>query len=304
MQNTHKAGYAAIVGRPNVGKSTLLNYFLGQKIAAVSPRPQTTRRKQLGILTLEDAQVIFVDTPGLHTPHHKLGEYMNEEAADALDDADVIVWMVEANVMPTEEDILIGQRLAEKRQLPATLLALNKADLLDPNVDRLPLHQTAYQSLLPQAAPYLVSAEKGQGCPELLQAILAHLPDGEPFYDEEEITDFYERDIAAELIREAALVHLREEVPHGIAVRVDEFTERGETGAHIHATLFVEKESHKGIVIGQGGEMLKKIGMSARQEIEKMSGRKVFLELRVKVNKNWRSSVDALRGMGYSHKEE
>ncbi len=304
MQNTHKAGYAAIVGRPNVGKSTLLNYFLGQKIAAVSPRPQTTRRKQLGILTLEDAQVIFVDTPGLHNPHHKLGEYMNEEAADALDDADVIIWMVEANVMPTEEDILIGQRLAEKRQLPATLLALNKADLLDPNVDRLPLHQTAYQSLLPQAAPFLVSAEKGQGCPELLQAILAHLPDGEPFYDEEEITDFYERDIAAELIREAALVHLREEVPHGIAVRVDEFTERGETGAHIHATLFVERESHKGIVIGQGGEMLKKIGMAARQEIEKMSGRKVFLELRVKVNKNWRSNVDALRGMGYSHKEE
>jgi GTPase len=304
MENAHKAGYAAIVGRPNVGKSTLLNYFLGQKVAAVSPRPQTTRRKQLGILTLEDAQVIFVDTPGLHTPHHKLGEYMNEEAASALDDADVIVWMVEVNVMPTEEDLLIGQRLAEKRQLPPTLLALNKDDLLDAEGNRLSLHLAAYQSLMPQALPYLLSATKGQGCPELLQAILAHLPDGEPFYSEEEITDFYERDIAAELIREAALLHLREEVPHGIAVRVDEFTERGETGAHIHATLFVEKESHKGIVIGQGGEMLKKIGMAARQEIEKMSGRKVFLELRVKVNKNWRSSVDALRLMGYSHKEE
>jgi GTPase len=304
MQNAHKAGYAAIVGRPNVGKSTLLNYFLGQKVAAVSPRPQTTRRKQLGILTLENAQVIFVDTPGLHTPHHKLGEYMNEEAATALDDADVIVWMVEVNVMPTEEDILIGQRMAEKRQLPPTLLALNKDDLLVAEGNRLSLHLAAYQSLLPQALPYLLSAEKGQGCPELLQAILAHLPDGEPFYSEEEITDFYERDIAAELIREAALLHLREEVPHGIAVRVDEFTERGETGAHIHATLFVEKESHKGIVIGQGGEMLKKIGMAARQEIEKMSGRKVFLELRVKVNKNWRSNMDALRLMGYSHKED
>jgi GTP-binding protein Era len=302
MQNAHKAGYAAIVGRPNVGKSTLLNYFLGQKIAAVSPRPQTTRRKQLGILTLENAQVIFVDTPGLHKPHHKLGEYMNEEASSALDDADVIVWMVEVNVLPTEEDILIGQRLAEKRQLPPTLLALNKADLLQD--DRLSEHQAAYQSLLPQAVPYLVSAAKGQGCPELLLAILSHLPDGDPFYSEEEITDFYEREIAAELIREAALLHLREEVPHGIAVRIDEFTERGETGAHIHATLFVEKESHKGIVIGQGGEMLKKIGIEARQEIEKMSGRKVFLELRVKVNKNWRSNVDALRLMGYSHKQE
>jgi GTPase len=304
MENAHKAGYAAIVGRPNVGKSTLLNYFLGQKVAAVSPRPQTTRRTQLGILTIENAQVIFVDTPGLHSPHHKLGEFMNEEAAGALDDADVIVWMVEANVMPTEEDILIGQRLAEKRKLPPTLLALNKADLLQPEVDRLSLHQAAYQSLLPQATPYLISASKGQGCPELLLAILAYLPEGESFYSEEEITDFYERDIAAELIREAALLHLREEVPHGIAVRVDEFTERGESGAHIHATLFVEKESHKGIVIGQGGEMLKKIGTAARQEIEKMSGRKVFLELRVKVNKNWRSSVDALRLMGYSHKEE
>ena len=304
MENIHKAGYAAIVGRPNVGKSTLLNYFLGQKVAAVSPRPQTTRRKQLGILTLENAQVIFVDTPGLHTPHHKLGEYMNEEAATSLDDADVIVWMVEVNVMPTEEDLLIGQRLAEKRQLAPTLLALNKDDLLDAEGNRLSLHLAAYQSLLPQAQPYLLSAAKGQGCSELLQAILAHLPDGEPFYNEEEITDFYERDIAAELIREAALLHLREEVPHGIAVRVDEFTERGDTGAHIHATLFVEKESHKGIVIGQGGEMLKKIGMAARQEIEKMSGRKVFLELRVKVNKNWRSNVDALRLMGYSHKEE
>jgi GTPase len=301
LPTPYKAGYAAIIGRPNVGKSTLLNYFLGQKVAAVSPRPQTTRRKQLGILTLETAQLIFIDTPGLHKPHHKLGDYMNEEALAALDDADVIVWLVEINNLPTEEDALIAQRLAEKRQLPPVLLALNKADLLSP--DRLPEHQAAYQSLLPQAVPYLVSAAKGQGCPELLLAILAHLPEGEAFYSEDDITDFYERDIAAELIREAALLHLREEVPHGIAVRIDEFTERGETGARIHATLFVEKESHKGIVIGQGGEMLKKIGTEARLEIEKMSGRKVFLELRVKVNKNWRTSPDALRGMGYSHEE-
>ncbi|MGD0004719.1 MAG: GTPase Era [Anaerolineaceae bacterium] len=302
MPINYKAGYAAIVGRPNVGKSTLLNFFLGQKVAAVSPRPQTTRRKQLGILTLENAQVIFVDTPGLHKPHHKLGEFMNEEASGALDDADVIVWMVEVNEMPNEEDILIGQRLAVKSELPPTLLALNKADLL--REERLPEHQAAYQSLLPKAVPYLVSAVKGQGCSELLQAILLHLPEGQPFFSEEEITDFYERDIAAELVREAALIHLREEVPHGIAVRIDEFTERGEVGAHILATLFVEKESHKGIVIGQGGEMLKKIGTAARQEIEKMSGRKVFLELRVKVNKNWRNDVDALRLMGYSHKED
>ncbi len=305
MPDPFKAGYVAIAGRPNVGKSTLLNYFLGQKVAAVSPRPQTTRRKQLGILTLPDAQIIFIDSPGLHQPRTKLGDFMNEEALNALEEADVIVWMVEANVQPTEEDGLIARRLSDsdrRSQTAPILLALNKADML--SQDRIPEQQAAYTALLPRAIPFLISAAKGQGCTELLGAILKRLPAGEPFYSEEDVTDFYERDIAAELIREAALLHLHEEVPHGIAVRIDEYTERGENGARIHATLFVEKESHKGIVIGQGGEMLKRIGTQARQEIEKMSGRKIFLELRVKVNKNWRSSGDALRGMGYSHQEE
>ena len=292
-----KSGFVAVVGRPNVGKSTLVNALLGQKIAAVSPRPQTTRRKQLGILTLEHAQVVFVDTPGLHVAHHKLGEYMNEEAAATLDDADVILWLVDISGLPTEEDSLIARRLATLKEMPTTLLLLNKTDLLP--TDRISEYQAAYQTLLPGGLPFLISAATGQGCPELLHAILNSLPEGQAYYSKDEITDFFERDIAADLIREAALLHLRDEVPHGIAVRIDEFTERGESGAHISATLFVEKESHKGIVIGQGGSMLKLIGTTARKEIEGMSGRKVYLELRVKVNKNWRNNPEALRLMGY-----
>jgi GTP-binding protein Era len=297
-----KSGFVAIVGRPNVGKSTLVNTFLGQKVAAVSPRPQTTRRRQLGILTLETVQIVFMDTPGLHKPHHKLGDYMNDEAAATLEDADVIVWLVDASEMPTEEDELIAKRLNSLSNRPPTLLGLNKIDLTP--TDQVPEFQIAFQSLLPQADVYRLSAAKGQGCPELLQAVQNLLPESQPFYSEDEITDFFERDITSEFIREAALIHLRDEVPHGIAVRIDEFIERGETGARISATLFVERESHKGIVIGQGGEMLKKIGTTARQEIEAMSGRKVFLELRVKVDKNWRNNLDSLRLMGYSRKED
>jgi GTP-binding protein Era len=295
--NPKKAGYVAVIGRPNVGKSTLMNALLGQKIAAVSPRAQTTRRRQIGILSLEDAQVIFLDTPGMHIPRHKLGIYMNEEAAEALNDADVIVWMVEANQPPTEEDLLIASRLKAHSPLQPTCLAINKIDLIAE--DQLPERQAAYQDLLPQARPYPISAATGKGQAELLQAIISDLPAGEPFYEEEQVTDFYERDIAAELIRESALTYLREEVPHSIAVRVDEYKERGDKGAYIAATLFVEKESQKGIVIGQGGGMLKKIGTNARQEIENMSGRKVYLELRAKVNKNWRDNPDALRNLGY-----
>jgi GTPase len=297
-----KVGFVTLIGRPNVGKSTLMNALMGQKIAAVSPRPQTTRQRQLGILTFEQAQIIFVDTPGMHIAKHKLGEYMNEVAAMTLSDADVIIWMVDGSVMPTEEDEIIAGKIKDLREAPPVLVALNKIDQIPSN--QVPEYQLAYQSLLPDAEVIPLSAATGYQRNQLMDRLVELLPEGEPFYDEDQVTDLYERDIAADLVREAALVHLREEVPHGIAVRVDEFTERGEDGAYIAATMFVERESHKGIVIGKGGEMLKRIGSTARKEIEAMSGRKVFLELRVKVNKNWRTNADALRLLGYFSDKE
>lgn len=293
-----RAGYGALVGRPNVGKSTLMNALLGQKVAAVSPRPQTTRLRQLGILTLDNAQVIFMDTPGMHLPVHKLGEYMNQVAEDSLRDADVILWLVDASAPPTEEDRRVAARLMALKHQPPILLVLNKIDVVNAGV--LAEREGLFQALLPQGKSITVSAVTGQNCEVLLQQILALLPEGAPFFSEDQVTDFYERDIAAELIREAALNHLRDEIPHGMAVRIDEFTERSNGSAYIHATLLVERETHKGIVIGKNGEMLKKIGSTARGEIESMSGRKVFLELKVKVNANWRNRPDALRWLGYT----
>lgn len=284
------------MGRPNVGKSTLVNALLGQKIAAVSPRPQTTRKHQLGILSIENAQIVFVDTPGVHRPRHKLGERMNEEAQDALEHSELVLFLVDASQPPADEDRLLASRILSQRYAARTMLVLNKIDLL---ASHLPEggseHQALYQALLPQADVFAISATRGDNLEVLLAAMLERLPEGEPLFPEEQVTDMYERDIAAELIREAALMLLREEVPHGIAVRVDEFTERGESGAYIYATVIVERESHKPIVIGQGGSMLKKIGSAARKEIETMSGRKIFLELRVKVLKNWREDERSVR---------
>lgn len=295
---TFRCGYAALVGRPNVGKSTLINKLLGQKIAAVSRKPQTTRMNQLGIFTTESAQIIFVDTPGMHLPHNKLGKGMNVVANEALVEADVVLWLVDASQPPHDEDQLITARLADLRELPAVFQVLNKVDLV--NQDMLAQRRKEYAALFPNVTQLTVSALTEKGITEMLEAVTAELPVGEPFYPLEQITDHYERDIAADLIREAALEHLHEEVPYALAVRVDEYKEREENGAYIAATLFVERESQKGIVIGRGAEMLKQIGRTARAAIEKMSGRKVYLDLRVKVSKNWRSNPNFLRQMGYS----
>jgi GTP-binding protein Era len=293
----YKSGFVAVMGRPNVGKSTLINSIIGQKIAAVSPRPQTTRKRQLGILTLETGQIIFIDTPGVHEARHKLGEYMNQEAADTLRESDLILWVVDASEPPHPDETLLAEMLHNISQLPPTILALNKIDRVsrssgDQNFD-------AYLELAARAQLITVSATRGDNIPELVNMILALLSPGDPFFPEDQITDIYEREAAADLIREAALRILRDEVPHGIAIRIDQFTERDDHGAYIEATIFVEKESHKGIVIGKGGKMLKKIGSLARQEIEEMSGRKVFLRLRVKVRKNWRNNESILRRFGY-----
>ncbi len=292
-----KSGFVAVMGRPNVGKSTLINSIIGQKIAAVSPRPQTTRKRQMGILTLETGQIIFVDTPGVHTARHKLGEYMNQEAADTLRESDLILWVVDTSEPPHPDETLIAEMLHNISQLPPIILALNKIDRVSRSSGD--LNFDAYLELAAQAQPITVSATRGDNIPELVNMILDLLSPGDPFFPEDQITDIYEREAAADLIREAALRILRDEVPHGIAIRIDQFTERDDHGAYIEATIFVEKESHKGIVIGKGGKMLKKIGSLARQEIEEMSGRKVFLRLRVKVRKNWRNNESILRRFGY-----
>ena len=292
-----RSGYVAIVGRPNVGKSTLINTLLEQKIAAVSSKPQTTRRRQLGILTVPEAQIIFVDTPGLHVPQHKLGDYMNQEAMEGLTDADMVLWLIDASLPLTNEDRLIADRLNAIKNLPNVLIVLSKSDLITEDV--LLERKKAALDLFPAEDMLTISSVTGIGLPELMKKVLGVLPFGEAYYDEDVVTDYYERDIAAELIRESVLFFVRDEVPHCIAVRIDGYKEREEDKASIEATIFVERDSQKGILIGQGGEMIKKIGIRARQEIESMSGRNVFLDLRVKVNKNWRNSADALQLLGY-----
>jgi len=296
--NGYKSGFVAVMGRPNVGKSTLMNALLGQRIAAVSSKPQTTRTQQLGILTLEKAQIIFIDTPGLHHPYHKLGEYMNIDAKKALEDSDLGLFIVDGSTFPPhEEDHLLVDLLNDIPGRTRMIIALNKLDRIARN--ELEERVNVYQQLLPQAEIVPISAARGDNLPQLKTAIIAQLPEFPPFFDSEQITDLSERDIAADLIRAAAMLCLQDELPHVIAIRIDTYEERGEKGGYIEATIFVERESQKGILIGYKGKMIKRIGSMARKDIEDMSGRKVFLSLRVKVRPNWRNDENALRLFGF-----
>lgn len=296
--NDFRTGFIAIIGRPNVGKSTLVNVLLKQKIAAVSPKPQTTRKRQLGILTGEKYQLVFVDTPGIHKARHKLGEFLNREAEEALEGMDVILWLVDGSARPNEEDTQIGLVLNKLPRRMSLVLAANKMDSV--SAEALSRNLETYQASVRKDAKVIsISAAQNQNLNELIELLVSLSPFRAPEFDEEQVTDSYERDIAADLIREACLHKLREEVPHGVGVRIDEFKERENGMLYIGATIFVERESQKGIVIGEGGQMMKAIGSAARKEIEGMGGRPVFLELRVKVLKDWRNDENALQRLGY-----
>ena len=295
-KNNFHSGFICVVGRPNVGKSSLINLLIGQKIAAESPRPQTTQRVQLGILSDDECQMIFMDTPGIHKPLSKLGEAMNEAAINTISDSDCVLWIVDISVKPNKEDEIAVERIKEGSPQEKVIMVLNKCDLVNPN--QLAENENFYKKLLPDARRMAVSCRSGQGLPELLSELKSRLPEGPEYYDPDQITDLYEREIAVDLIRESLLKNLDDEIPHSIAVRIEEYKDRSETNSYINATLLLDRESHKGIVIGKNGEMIKKIGQDARREIEKLTDRKIYLELRVKVMKGWRDNEGLLRQMG------
>jgi GTP-binding protein Era len=290
---TFRTGFVALVGRPNVGKSTLLNRFAGQKIAAVSSKPQTTRHAIRGVVTHEKAQIVFVDTPGIHKPLHALGELLVKQAQAALEGVDVVVFMVDANEKPGPGDRHVAE-LIKASGKPA-ILVLNKIDRRKFKLE----DQRAYLDLGPWHDYLGISAQRGNNCQKLLRILERLLPEGEALFPEDDITDQTVRQIAGELIREQVIRQTEEEVPHAVAVLVEEWKAREDGLTDIRATLFVERQSQRGILIGEKGAKLREIGTKARAEIEKLVGCQVFLELWVKVLPNWRKQQTQLRRLGY-----
>ena len=295
-----KSGFVALIGRPNVGKSTLMNHIIGQKIAITSNKPQTTRNKIQTVYTDERGQIIFLDTPGIHKAKNKLGEYMVNVAERTLKDVDVILWLVEASdyIGAGEQHIL--EVLSEIKK--PVILAINKMDALK-NQDEVLLIMEKFSKLRDFTEIVPVSALKGVNTGELLKVIYQYLPEGPLYYDEDTVTDQPMRQIAAELIREKALRLLKDEIPHGIAVEIDKMSTRKGGLTDIEATIVCERDSHKGIVIGKGGAMLKRIGTAARKDIEDMMEGQVNLKLWVKVRKEWRDSDIQMKNFGYNPKD-
>jgi len=295
METGYKSGFAAVVGRPNVGKSTLLNALLGFKVSIVSNKPQTTRNTVQCVLTRPHAQVVFLDTPGLHKPLHKLGEYMVKSAFRALEDIDVVIWLVEMGSW-TAADEHILRELAPVEQ--PVILAVNKMDRIVPAEYDAFLREVAAKRDFAAVIP--ISAQEGTNLDQLEEAIIERLEDGPQYYPEDWVTDQPERILVAEFIREELLVRTEEEIPHSIAVDVDQIEEDEERNLiRIRATIYVERDSQKGIVIGKGGRMLKEVGISAREQIERLLNTQVYLDLWVKVKKDWRNKPGALREFGY-----
>lgn len=289
-----KSGFAAIIGMPNVGKSTLLNAIVGQKIAIISDKPQTTRNKILAIYSTDEEQIIFTDTPGIHKPHNKLGEYMVNVANNSMGDTDVLIFVVDASRKIQDMEREIAKNIS-KTGLPC-ILVLNKVDVMKKE-DLLPIiadysNIHSFDSIVP------ISAKNNDGVDILLNDIEEYLTDGPEFYDSDMITDQPEKQIAAEIVREKLLWLLDKEVPHGIAIEITKMQEKSNITS-IFATIYCEKSSHKGIIIGKNGDMLKKIGTMARGDIEKMLDKKVYLELWVKVKSDWRNSDFLIKNFGY-----
>ena len=291
----YRSGFVGIVGRPNGGKSTILNYYLGEKVAIVTPHPQTTRHRILGVLTREDAQVMFLDTPGFQQPQHVLGRFMREVAKAVMDEADVLVAVIDGRRGVMEDDERVFARLRQARR--PCVLAINKIDLMKKPL-LLPLLDTCAKTrLFSDCIP--VSARTGEQMDLLLAQVVAHLPEGPRWYEPQDHTDQTTSQLIGEFIREQILLATRQELPHAVGVLVEQIEERQEVTA-IHATILVERPGQKAIVIGRGGSMLKRIGQEARRQLERLLGRKVYLELWVKVAEGWRSDERVLRQLGYA----
>ena len=294
MEDNYKSGFIAVIGRPNVGKSTLVNSLIGQKIAIMSDKPQTTRNRILCILTRPDAQMVFLDTPGIHKPRHKLGEYMVKAAEGTLQEVDAIILVVDATEEYGAGEKYIIERLRSTKR--PVILAVNKLDLIE-REQSLPII-SRYMEKYPFAGAVPISAKSETNLEGLLEEVKKYLPQGPRYYPEDMVTDQPERLIVAELVREKALRLTRDEVPHAIAADVEEMTQKPKGDTYIRVTLYVEKDSQKGIVIGKNGAMLKEIGALARKDIEMLLGSPVYLDLWVKVRKDWRNREKALQEFG------
>ncbi len=291
-----KCGFVTIIGRPNVGKSTLLNQILGQKIVIATDKAQTTRKRIKGILTNEQGQIVFIDTPGIHRPLNKLGEFLIDEAKIAIPDADVIIFLVDGSESAGKGDKWIVQNLLETK-IPV-IIVMNKVDKVK-KPEKIEQNLLSYKTLFDENLPVIrISAKTGRNIDTLLKNLYKKLPEGEIMYPEDVVTEETMRDVAQEIIREKILLNTSDEIPHAVAVKIENYFEQEDIDK-IYATIYCETKSQKGILIGKGGNLLKKIGTEARQDLEKITEKKVFLGLEVKVEKDWRKKDNILKDFGY-----